>query len=238
MSSVAGRRQRSTFGARVLDFYRSLEPPATPRGIAVMNPYRDATVMRYVRAFLDAYCADDAPRTLVFGINPGRFGSGVTGITFTDPIALADFCGIANHMPRRRELSSIFIYDVIERLGGVREFHRRFFLTAVCPLGFTRAGKNLNYYDDPRLERSSTPFIVESIARHLAIGGRRDTAIVVGAGANRRFLERLNETHRFFDAIHAVDHPRFIMQYRRRQLARYLDEYERVFLDATAPRST
>ena len=190
--------------------------------------------MGYVRAFLDNYFDDDAKRTLVFGINPGRFGAGITGITFTDPVALADFCGVANDLQRKRELSSIFIYDFIRRYGGVREFYRHFFLTAVCPLGFTRDGLNLNYYDVPALARAVEPFIVASIRRHIAIGGRVERAIVIGKGKNLQFMSELNARHGFFRELLSVEHPRSIMQYRRKQLERYLAEYEAVFRSAAA----
>ncbi len=219
----------TTFASRALRFYRGLTAPKVPAGVTVMNPYKNRRVIGYVRAFLDDYFGDREPRTLVFGINPGRFGAGITGITFTDPVALADFCGIANDLPRKRELSSIFIYDFIHRYGGVREFYRRFFLTAICPLGFTRSGLNLNYYDVPALARAVEPFIVASVRRHIAIGGRTDRAIVIGKHKNLQFVERLNERHHFFETIDSVEHPRSIMQYRRRHLERYLAGYETVF---------
>jgi hypothetical protein len=216
----------STFASRAFQFYTGLVCPKVRRGITVMNPYTNAHVRGCVRTFLDSYFDDDTERVLVFGINPGRFGAGITGVTFTDPVALSDKCGIGNELPRKRELSSIFIYDVIERLGGARDFYRRFFLTAVSPLGFTRNGNNLNYYDDPALTRAVTPFIIETIERQIALGGRRDRAIVLGAGENHRFMQQLNEKHGFFRRIHALEHPRWIMQYRRRQLDRYLARYE------------
>lgn len=194
-----------------------------------MNPYADDHVRGYLRAFLDAYFADNTKRVLVFGINPGRFGAGVTGVTFTDPVALADECGIENSLPRRRELSSIFIYKLIERYGGARKFYSRFFLTAVCPLGFTRNGKNLNYYDDPALARAMTPFIVETIVRQIAIGGRADRAIVLGIGANLKFLRELNTKHGFFRELIPLEHPRWIMQYRRRKLDEYIEKYQEAF---------
>jgi hypothetical protein len=225
----------STFGARVYRFYRTLESPAVPAGIDVMTPYRAAHVRRHVRQFLRRYFDDNDPRVLVFGINPGRFGAGITGVTFTDPVALADVCGIANDLPRRRELSSVFVYRFIERFGGVRAFYRRFFLTAASPLGFTRKGRNLNYYDDPRLTRAVTPFIIRSIERQIALGGRRDHAIVLGTGANMRFISRLNADHGFFQEIHALEHPRPIMQYRRRQLEYYLSRYVEVFRATEGP---
>lgn len=190
-----------------------------------MNPYTDAHARGCVRAFLDRYFSDNVKRVLVFGINPGRFGAGITGVTFTDPVALAEKCGIENDLPRRQELSSIFIYDVIEKCGGAREFYRRFFLTAVSPLGFTRNGNNLNYYDDPALARAVTPFITNTIEQQIALGGRRDRAIVLGVGKNQRFLQKLNEEHSFFDRIDALEHPRWIMQYRRRQIEKYVAKY-------------
>jgi len=214
-----------TFGSRLLRFYASLKKPRVPKGIEVMNPYTDARAKQYTGAFARKFFSDNNPRTLIFGINPGRFGAGITGITFTDPIALADFCGVPNHLNRRRELSSVFIYEVIAALGGPESFYGRFMLTAICPLGFTRKGVNLNYYDVPMLRDAVTPFIVASIARHIAIGGRRDRAIVLGAGTNAKYLRALNDEHRFFERIEALDHPRFILQYRRKKMAEYIAQY-------------
>lgn len=231
-------KPRGTFGTRVFDFYRGLRSPRVPSGIVVMNPYRDPQVAHYARTFFDTYFDDNDPRVLVLGINPGRFGAGITGVTFTDPVALADVCGIPNDFRRRRELSSIFIYQFIDRFGGVREFYRRFFLTAACPLGFTRGGTNLNYYDVPELARAVTPFIVRSIERHLELGGRRDRAIVLGKGANLTFLQRLNERHAFFEQLHGLEHPRPIMQYRRKRLEAYLSEYDEVFRAASVSASS
>lgn len=215
----------STFAKRAYRFYLQLDRPRVPRGVGVMNPYRDATVQKYMRTFLDKYFADYRERTLVLGINPGRFGAGVTGITFTDPVAMADFLGIPNSLPRRRELSSVFIYDMIHRFGGPEAFFGKFFLTAVSPLGYTRGGLNLNYYDEPALVKAVTPFIVDSLERQIALGCRRDVACILGFGANRKFLEKLNEEHRFFERIVALEHPRWIMQYRRKKLDLYIDKY-------------
>lgn len=194
-----------------------------------MNPHADTRARRHQREFAARYHADDERRVLVLGINPGRFGAGITGITFTDPVALADCCGIPNDWPRRRELSSIFVYRFIERFGGVREFHRRFFLSAVSPLGFVRDGRNLNYYDVPELARMVTPFITRTLRRQIALAGRSDHVIVLGIGPNLEFVRRLNERHGFFSLVHALEHPRFIMQYRRRRLEEYLEKYETVF---------
>jgi len=217
----------------MLQFLDRLRAPrGLPRGIEVMNPYRDPRVRGYVERFFRTFYADTAPRTFVFGINPGRFGGGRTGIMFTDPVALEDCCGIPNDLDKRREISSEFIYDFIGDCGGVKDFYSRFFLTAVSPLGFVREGLNFNYYDDPRLLARLKPFIVRAIEQQLEFGARREAAIVLGAGDNYPFLTALNDEYQFFHRLLALDHPRFIMQYRRKRLAEYRCRYLEVFTTA------
>ena len=190
-----------------------------------MNPYTEPAVKGYLKSFLGKYFNNDGARIPILGINAGRFGAGLTGINFTDPVALEDECGIPNDLPRKRELSSVYIYDMIRHMGGPTVFYQQFFLSAVCPLGFLREGVNLNYYDDRRLERAVTSFIVSSVERHIAFGCRRDHVVILGRGSNARFFTRLNDEYRWFDEVHSLDHPRFIMQYRRKRLGEYLDEY-------------
>ena len=56
--------------------------------------------------------------------------------------------------------------------------------------------------------------------------------IVLGRGKNAKFLRGLNDEHRWFESVHPLDHPRFILQYRRRQAESYIADYERVLSDA------
>jgi Domain of unknown function (DUF4918) len=213
-----------------LQFLARLRAPRDlPRGIEVMNPYRDPDIRRYVTTFFRAFYSDATPRTFVLGINPGRFGAGRTGVMFTDPVALERFCGIPNELEKRRELSSEFVYDFIRECGGAKEFYGRFFLTAVCPLGFVREGLNYNYYDEPQLLARLKPFIVRTLRQQLEFGARHEAAIVLGTGDNYRFLSALNEEHQFFNRLLPLDHPRFIMQYRRKRLAEYRQKYLDVF---------
>lgn len=222
-----------TFGDRALDFYVNIGAvDGLPSNIQVMNPYARPAVQRYVESFLRKFFSDNRERVYVFGINPGRFGAGVTGVTFTDPVALERFCGIRNELEKRREVSSEFVYEFIQHWGGVEKFYQEFFLTAVSPLGFTRNGTNYNYYDDPRVFAILKPFIVRTLQDQLALGARRDAAILFGTGKNQRVFTELNQEHRFFSRVYAVEHPRFIMQYRRKRLRDYLEKYKEAFSQA------
>lgn len=209
----------------ILKFYKSLHAPRMPKGIAVMNPYQDASIFPLVQAFYEKYYNDNKTRTLMLGINPGRFGSGTTGISFTDPIRLEEVCGIPNVIPKKPELSSDFIYRVIEAYGGPKSFYQRYFISAVSPLGFTRDGKNINYYDDKKLQHIVRPFAAQCISQMVEMGMDTDRCICVGEGKNFDFLEALNNEHRWFKKIIPLAHPRFIMQYRRKQLSKYIQSY-------------
>ena len=222
-----------TFAEKAFDFYTQLElPTILPKGIIAMNPYQNLKTREYSRLFLEKYFNDNRQRIFVFGINPGRFGAGLTGVTFTDPVALKEFCRISNDFPPRRETSSEFIYQFIEQWGGVQKFYRDFFLTAVCPLGFTRDGNNYNFYDHPELLTKVWPFLLQTISAQLAFGASREAAIILGSGKNYKIFCELNEQGRFFKNIYPLEHPRFIMQYRRKQRGKYIEKYKEVFARA------
>jgi len=219
-----------SFAERVLAFSRQLSIPdiTLPEGFAWLFPYEQAETQRVMALFYHKYYAGEQLRFFLFGINPGRFGAGVTGIPFTDPVRLASECGIANAFPPKQELSAQFIWRVIEALGGPERFCQRFYITALSPLGFVRRGVNINYYDDRQLLRVVEPFIVWNLQQQLALGAHRNAAICLGEGQNFRIFQRLNSQHGFFERIIALPHPRWVMQYRRKSLQDYVDLYVRV----------
>jgi hypothetical protein len=215
-----------TFSKSVIRFYRSIEIKATlSPGINVMNPYQDPAVCNLAEQFFRKYYHDVNQRTYIFGINPGRFGAGVTGITFTDPVRLETICGIPNSLEKKQELSSVFIYEMINRYGGPQKFYSRFYMTAVCPLGFTKNKKNLNYYDDRNLEEAIHDFIVDSIREQLTFGADREVAVCLGEGKNYKYFSDLNRQYHFFDKIIPLAHPRFILQYRLRMKEEFIGNY-------------
>jgi hypothetical protein len=206
----------------------------TTPGIELLDPYESDATAAAMRAYYKRFYDDSNPRVFVFGINPGRFGAGVTGVPFTDPVALATDCGIANSFAPRRELSSIFVYDFIRHWGGIERFAASFYITAICPYGFVRDGKNVNYYDERTLQNELHPYILRTLQDQLRVGACRDIAIVLGGGKNAKFFNELNAAEQLFQAVIPLDHPRFIMQYRRKQLDAYLERYAAVFTEAAA----
>lgn len=225
-----------TFAENIIEFNRSLNfDGELPAGIRIMNPFRDDNqVMEISSEFYRKFYNDPQPRHMILGINPGRFGAGVTGIPFTDTKHLINECGISYNGRQTHEPSSVFVYDVIKAYGGIKAFNTDFYIGAVCPLGFVSLDakgkeKNYNYYDSSELTEVVNPFILENIDKQLAFGIRRDICFCFGTGKNEKFLRQLNDAHGFFQEIIALEHPRFVMQYKAREKQFYIEKYINAF---------
>ncbi len=220
------QRYSMKWNQAILGFLKTLEPPAKlPRGIDVLYPFADPDVEKVVTQFYKRYFDDDHQRTMMIGINPGRYGAGVTGIPFTDPIRLTDVCGIKHNWVRKPELSSIFFYEMIEAFGSVASFYSQVYNTSVSPLGYVRRGKNLNYYEEPKLEKMVLPFIVNSMNRQMEFNLNREVCFCVGEGQNFKFFDALNKQYGWFEKVVPLPHPRYVMQYKRYEIDQYIAQY-------------
>ncbi|MFM9008289.1 MAG: uracil-DNA glycosylase family protein [Bacteroidota bacterium] len=214
------------FDTQILRFINKLDPRfRLPTGVRLLNPYQYQEIRKLVTVFYNRYYHDRKPRRFLLGINPGRLGAGLTGIPFTDPVCLTTILGIDHHLPLKPESSATFVYEVINAMGGPKPFFEQIYLGSVCPLGFTKDEKNCNYYDQQDLLERVKPFIIDSIEGQLAAGAKTDFVISLGEGENFKQLRRLNEQHGWFEDVKALPHPRFVMQYKRKQKNAYIDRY-------------
>ena len=210
---------------QLIQFYKNLVAPTLPKGFGLLHPQPEKEVMDVVEKFFLKFYNDSKPRKLLLGINPGRFGAGITGVNFTAPRQLKKYCGIDHPWKDSSELSAEFIYEMIEAYGGATKFYGDYFIGAISPLGYIKDGKNVNYYDDKELLEAVRPFIIDTLQQQLRMGFQRDTCFCIGGEKNYRFLTQLNDQFGFFEKIVPLAHPRFIMQYKRKSKQAYLDEY-------------
>lgn len=215
-----------TFNNQVLDYYKNLKPKwKLPSGIDLIYPFSNDSVWDLMTQFYNKYYSDSEERCVLFGINPGRLGAGMTGIPFTDPIRLEDECGISNDIHKRQELSSVFIYEMITKFGSVFDFYSKIYISSICPLGFTKNGKNYNYYDSKELYQAVEKKIIKAIKTQLKFNCRTDKAFSLGQGKNFKVLKNLNNKYKWFDEVIPLPHPRWVMQYKLKTKELYLDEY-------------
>jgi hypothetical protein len=214
-----------SFASKAIKCFYNLKTPASiHNGVEIINPYESGAVKGNVKKFYTKFYDDEKEHIYIIGINPGRFGGGLTGISFTDPVALRQHCGIENKLGDRKELSSKFIYTVVEKFGGPDKFFAKVFLTALYPFAIIKDGKNYNYYDDKSLADILRTEMVETIRKQIEFGARRDFAILLGK-KNAAYFFPINEKYKFFNRIFVLDHPRYIMQYKLRQIDGYINKY-------------
>ena len=201
-----------------------MPPREIPHGISIINPYKYKKINWVIHKFYKKYFDDNNARIFVLGINPGRFGGGITGISFTDPVALSEYCGIENDLGTKKELSSKFIYKMIKEYGGVKRFYSNIFLSALFPLAIIKDRKNYNYYDEKGLYEFLKPFIVTAIKKQVGFGAVKDFAVCLGK-ENAKYFSEINDEYKIFDDIRVLDHPRYIMQYRLGLVDDYIKKY-------------
>ena len=214
------------FADAILEFLFHVRIPfKLPEDVEVLDAHTREDVQQACISFYKKYYNDNLQRHLLIGINPGRFGGGITGIPFTDPIRLEKVCGIKNDFQKKQELSSVFMYEMIEAFGGAAAFYKQFYISAVSPLGFVKHGKNLNYYDDKILLKKIEPFVIDCMQQQIAFGLKTDVCFCIGEGENLKYLQKLNSTYKWFERIEPLSHPRFVMQYRLKRKEEFIQQY-------------
>lgn len=221
----------TTFADRVNQFNRELAfDGELPNGIRVMNPFQEnPEIIPITERFYNTFFSDHKVRKLILGINPGRLGAGLTGIPFTDSKRLEEFCGIKMASVSSHEPSSVFVYELILKYGGAKEFYNDFYINAVCPLGFIEKNDkqnwvNRNYYDYDALFAAMREFIKRNLLKQMSFGIDPSVCYVLGK-RNAKFVKRINDREKIFHSIVVFDHPRYIQQYKATQKESYVREY-------------
>jgi hypothetical protein len=224
------------YAQKIIDFNTQLnfDNSKLPAGIGIMSPFANVKIRDIATQFYNKYYNDDAPRHMILGINPGRLGSGFTGIPFTDTKRLQSVCHIPYSGPETHEPSSDFVYQVIAAFGGPEAFYRKIYIGSVCPLGFVKIDDkgreiNYNYYDSKQLMDTMYDFMLDGIKKQIAMGMATDVCFCFGTGKNKAFLDKLNHDHQLFGKIIPLEHPRFIMQYKSKSKQAYINKYLEAF---------
>ena len=221
---------KKTFGEKVVAFNKKLKFSGNlPEGFEVMNPFFDnPETITVMSKFYQKFYNDYHQRKLIIGINPSRHGAGVTGVPFTDTKRLETVCGIEMKTAHTHEISSVFLYDVIENFGGVEAFYKKFYINSPFPLAIIRktlkGNLNANYYDDKDLFEAVKPFMIQSLKDHIDLGLDTSEVFILGK-KNATFIDKINSQEKFFEKMTVLEHPRYIQQYKIKEKQLYIDKY-------------
>ncbi|WP_223601821.1 SMUG2 DNA glycosylase family protein [Chryseobacterium sp. GVT01B] len=220
----------TTFADHVIEFNKNLSYRGNlPDGFEVLNPYLDnPETLTVMQKFYHKYYNDSIQRKFIIGINPSRHGAGVTGVPFTDTKRLESICGIKMETARTHEVSSVFIYDMIEEYGGADLFYEDVYINSPFPLAIVRKTKNgwlnANYYDDKELFEAVKSFMIESLKKHISLNLDTSEVFILGK-KNADFISKLNIEAKLFDTMTVLEHPRYIQQYKSKEKQLYIDKY-------------
>ena len=222
---------KESFGDKVINFNCQLQySGALPDGFQVLNPYADnPETMEVMRQFYKKFYADSEKRKFIVGINPSRHGAGVTGVPFTDTKRLESVCGIKMKSAHTHEISSVFMYDMIQEFGGPNDFYKQFYVNSPFPLAIVRKTKegkwlNANYYDDSKLFEMVKDFMILTLKEHISLGLETSQVYVLGK-KNALFIQKLNKEAQLFGQLKVLEHPRYIQQYKSKEKQLYIDKY-------------
>ena len=219
-----------TFADHVIKFNENLSYTGSlPEGFDVLNPYlENPETLMVMQKFYHKYYNDSSRRKFIIGINPSRHGAGVTGVPFTDTKRLESVCGIKMESAHTHEISSVFMYDMIEGYGGADLFYKDIYINSPFPLAIVKKTKNgwlnANYYDDKKLFEAVKDFMIESLKKHISLNLDTTEVFILGK-KNADFISKLNKEAKLFDKMTVLEHPRYIQQYKLKEKQLYIDKY-------------
>jgi len=213
-----------TYYNDVIDFYSNFKIPVSlPDGILLHNPFEDAERKAAIEQFYTKFFSDDNARIHILGINPSKLNHTSTGINYTDGLALKEFCGLDNGFSKGRELTSDFFYRVVLAMGGAEEFYKRVFAWAIMPISVTSKGGYVNYYDQA-VEGALNEVITENV-RWTSRRPSTGRALIIGTGENKKGFQNLEGSPFGYNDVKYLPHPRWIMQYNRDRIDKYIEQY-------------
>lgn len=201
-----------------------------PKEFEVLNPFMEnPETLQVIKAFYKKFYNDNKQRKFILGINPGRNGAGVIGVPFTDTKRLESNCGIVMKSAHTHEISSVFIYDMIDAFGGVKKFYSQFYINSPFPLAILQKAQNgdwlnANYYDDNELFESVKPFMIQTLKEQINFGLAVNEVFVLGK-KNATFINKINKEEKLFGKLTILEHPRYIQQYKSKERQLYIDKY-------------
>lgn len=219
-----------TFWDKVIEFNKNLDYKwKLPEKFSVLNPYLDnPETIIVMQEFYKKYYNDNKKRKFIIWINPSRHWAGVTGVPFTDTKRLESVCGIKMTSVKTHEVSSVFIYDLIEAFWWAKEFYSKFYINSPFPLAIvknTEKGvKNANYYDEKELFEDVKDFMIESLKKHISLWLEVDEVFVLWK-KNSDFINNINKEQKLFWKITVLEHPRYIEQYKSKEKKYFIEKY-------------
>jgi len=81
------------------------------------------------------------------------------------------------------------------------------------------------YNNEKETQLTLETIITETLLKQMAFPQAKPNIICVGTGKNLKYLQAFNKKYHCFESIDVVPHPRWVMQYRRKEKEKYIGVY-------------
>lgn len=171
-------------------------------GVSIL-PGFNLNILQVRNFYRKYYRNSNTSRVVLCGINPGKKGTGKTGIPFIDSVS-ASYLLPNVEKEDKWEPSSEFIFSVIKEIG-FKNFFNNLYLTNISWFGFIKDNKNHNYSELPSYlpDIFTSNFIEEMriVKPKIIIPLSKDV---------ERTLKEMKEAKRIdFDIAPRLNHPRW-----------------------------
>jgi uracil-DNA glycosylase len=168
-----------------------------------------------IEAFCKKFYADNLPRVVICGINPGRYGACKTGIPFLDYCSLSKLLTGIDRQDKER--SAEFFLKVIQQYGAVN-FFQTFYVTNISSVGYSSEGRNFNYND---LSASALEVVEKNFLFEMDIV-QPTHVIALGKVVQQTLVKLLPKS---VDCTIRLPHPSWIAAYRSKEMDKWLAFY-------------
>lgn len=176
--------------------------------------------MNCMETFWNKFYGPHVPKVVICGINPGRFGAGLTGIPFLDYRSLSE---IGFNMDKKdSEQSSEFFFEVFKKIGTER-FFKSFYVTNFSSVGYSKNGRNINYYDLP--DKAKKTVYANFSTEMKSVNPTHIISLGVSVQYSVRELVKSEAIAKDVDHSLRLAHPSWVMTYRRKNKDMWVDKY-------------
>ena len=173
-----------------------------------------------IAKYYERYVSEKPNKIVLCGLNPGRFGAGLTGVPFIDFKSLSEMIPEVDR--QETENSAQFFFEVIKKIG-VEKFYENCYVTNVSKFGYSRksSSKNVNY---PELPEIAQNWLFQKFIDEMNLIKPK---LIIPLSKNvEGTLKMLSQNQQLnFKIGDRLNHPSWIMIYRQKDENKWIKKY-------------
>lgn len=173
-----------------------------------------------IEKYYDKYVDFDSDKIVLCGLNPGRFGAGLTGVPFIDFKSLSKM--LSNIKKDDGESSAQFFFELVKKFG-IEKFYKICYVTNISKFGYSKksSAKNVNY---PKLPNSAQDWLFKRFIEEMNL--IKPKVIIPLSDDVAKTLKVLTQAQQLdYKIAPKLNHPAWVMTYKKKDKNLWLQKY-------------